>query len=188
MAYIEASVSRQQASTVAQQRQGRGFRKVFGKRQPPVDVPLRGDGSLPCIELIWFPHYLISITVTSRKGRGEITVLVEGYSGAFVIFEMHEVIVQGDPPKRTYPPTLTEEAATEIGRKRLVRAIMHQRSRGSKPMLEETATVSLLQYPYWVYYYERRPSLLDIRVVDGVMGSLVGTKTKVAILEAFAAA
>ena len=45
----------------------------------------------------------------------------------------------------------------------------------------------LLLYPFWVYYYERKPGALDILIEDAVTGAKGGAKTKAAILNAFKA-
>lgn len=144
-----------------------------------------GAGRLPAIELIWFPHYLIPIRLTTPKVESWQTVSVEGGSGAFAIFDVEDEVKNGVPNARLYPPKLSEADAVKEGRNRLLRTIMHQRSRGAKPKLGETGAVRLLQYPYWVFYYERRRKFVDVKVVDAIMGRRAGAKTRAAVLDAF---
>jgi hypothetical protein len=138
--------------------------------------------------LVWLPYYIIPVKVCSRRGEGEITVSVDGCSGSFAIFEMHNDIVEGDIDGETFPPKLDEQDAARIARKQLLATIMRQRSNREKPAPEEVLDVDLLYWPVWVYYYERRPGRLDIRVLDALTGSKPGPRLKTAVLAAFASA
>jgi hypothetical protein len=143
---------------------------------------------LPFAEPAWLPYYIIPIKVSSSRGESQITVSVEAYSGAFAIFQMHADIVDGEVDGETFPPRLTEEEAARIGQKELLATIMRQRSRGQKPVPGAVISVDVLHYPFWVYYYERRPGFLDIKVLDAATGSKPGGKTRIALIEAFSAA
>ena len=114
-----------------------------------------------------------------------MTVSVEAYSGAFAIFEMHPYLLDSPPPGDHFPPRIPESEAVETGRRELQHTILRLRSMGGKPVVGEAQRVELLQYPFWVYYYERRRGLLDIKLLDAVTGGKGGAKTKVGVLEAF---
>lgn len=137
------------------------------------------------IERVWLPLYLVTFHVSSPKGPGFIRVFVEAYSGAFAIFQMNDAIVEGALAEEWFPPKMSEQEAVERGRAELLHTILRQRGAGGKPLIETCEAVEVLHYPFWVFYYERRPGLLDIKVLDAATGDKAGAKTKAAILEAF---
>lgn len=184
MAYVQHVVSRSHAIDVITARRG-VLRSLLRRNHERPEIHEPGSGKLPAIEPIWFPHYLVTVQTHSARGNAEITVSVEAGSGAFAIFQLENEIQEGEPPGELHPPALSEPEATELGRKLLLRTILVQRSRGQKPRLGATKAVRLLQYPYWVYYYARRGALIDIKAVDGVLGTRTGAKTRTAILQAF---
>ena len=67
-------------------------------------------------------------------------------------------------------------------------ALMAHLGLASEERLREVLGVDLLHWPIWVYYYERQPGRLDIRVLDAVTGSKPGPRVRVSLLDAFAAA
>jgi hypothetical protein len=83
---------------------------------------------------------------------------------------------------------LDENEAARIARKELLAVIMRQRSGRKKPLPGNVVNVELLQYPFWIYYYERRRERLDIRVLDAVTGSKPGPSIRASFLNAFASA
>ncbi len=142
---------------------------------------------MPRIERVWLPYYVVTLKLASPRGEGAVSVSVEGYSGAFAIFEMHDDLVEGDLEEEAFQPMLSEEEAVAIGRRELLRTILRRRGQREKPVIEETLGVEVFYYPYWVYYYERRRGLLDIRIQDALTGEKGGNRTRYGILSAFAA-
>jgi hypothetical protein len=156
------------------------FRKLFGQnRSLPV------AGRLPHLEQVWLPYYLIQINTRVRESVTAVAVSVEAHSGAFAIFEMHDILTEGTPTGESFPPKLDASEAERLGRQALLAAFLRQVRTLKKSELLETLSVTLFLYPYWVYYYERRPELLDIRLLDAVTGQKAPSRTKAAILEAF---
>lgn len=143
------------------------------------------SGRLPYAELLWLPHYLIHIRVRSPKGAGEIAVSVEARTGAFAIFQMDEDLRDGLPEGDLLPASLTPDQAARIGRDRLMETILRRRGHLQKPVPEGVTRMDSFYYPFWVFYYERRPGRVDIKLFDAVRGDPGGPKTKVAVLEAF---
>lgn len=140
---------------------------------------------LPRLELVWLGHYIVPVKVTSRRGPGQIDVAVEGHSGAFSVFERHRNLVERDIEEEAFPPRLTEAEAAAIGRKELLKTIMRRRGQLGKPTITDTLPPSVFYYPFWVYYYERRKGLLDIRVLDALVHKKAGPKNRSGILSAF---
>ena len=143
-----------------------------------------GPRRLPCVELIWLPHHLINMRVTSRRGPGEISVVVEGHSGAFAVFERHENLVDGLPAENAFPPKLDTEEALGIARRQLLRSIMRRRGQRYKPVIEGAVHAGVFHYPFWIYYYERRRGRIDIRILDALTGEKGGARTKAGVLSA----
>jgi hypothetical protein len=165
----------------------RRFGNLFGLLRRRSSVSPSGK-TLPHIELVWLPQYLITLNVTARRGPGQITVSVDAHAGAFAIIDLQGALAEGDVEGEAFPPKMGEEEAVEIGRKQLQRSIMKRRGQRHKPVVEDLAHVEVFHYPYWVYYYERRRGYLDIVVRDAATGEKTGSRPKVAVVEALAAA
>jgi hypothetical protein len=131
------------------------------------------------------PYYVIRFEVGGPHGTGVMTVSVDAHAGTFAVFLAQADVVEGPVRGEAFGPALSEEEAIDAARKGLLRALLSQRSKGRRMKPGDVKHVDLLRYPYWVYYYERRRGLLDIRVVDARSGERPGTKTKYAILSAF---
>ena len=147
--------------------------------------PTDPDASRPRAELVWMPSYLLTIRLESKQGPSEVTCSVDACSGSFAFFQMHDAIVDGEAEGETFPALLDEAAAENIAREELMKVILRRRSRAGKPLPTKTLRAELLSYPYWVYYYQRRPGLIDIKVLDAATGRPVGNKIKIGILDAF---
>lgn len=173
MRFLDARLTESAARAVFERP---GWRNLWGLRT--------GRGRVSRAELLWFPHYLISIAVNSRKGPGRVFVSVEGHSGAFMIVEIEADFTEGTPGREVFPPRLSEAEAIEVGRHELLKSIMRRRGHRDRPVIEETLAAELFYYPFWVYYYERRRGLLDIRVLDAVTGEIGRAKTKAGVLSA----
>ena len=97
-------------------------------------------------------------------------------------------MVGGEAEGDTFPGGLAGAEAEKVDGEGLVKVILRRRSRAGKPLPPKTLRAELLSYPYWVYYYQRRPGLIDIKVLDAATGRPVGNKIKLGVLDAFKAA
>lgn len=161
------------------------WKRFIGRRRAAASET--GGRTYPYAERIWFPYYLFTIEVTSRKGAGFMQVTVESWSGAFAIFQLDEYLSDADRAEGdVFPHRRDMDACAISAREDLLHTILRQRSRmGGKPMPGEITAREPILYPLWVYYYFRRKNLLDIKVVDGATGRLIGHRTRGAILQAF---
>ena len=145
-------------------------------------------GELPHMELIYFPYYAVAYAVRKKQTTGVMHVLVEAWSSAFLVVNWQGELTEGEPLGPVFPPRLDEEEAVRSGREYLVSAILRQRgSRRDRPVPEEAVSVQLVHLPLWVYYYARKREFLDIRVMSALDGELLGQRSKVGVLDAFAA-
>lgn len=142
---------------------------------------------LPRLELVWLPYYLICFRGQSPAGEQTLTVSVQGHCGAFAVFQMHELLVEGDPPGPFFPPQMSESAAVLVGRKELVGTLLRVRSVRGSFTPEEMLSTEIVQYPYWIYYFLRRRKSIDFKTLDAVTGELAASKLKSAVLSAFCA-
>ncbi|MCA9437465.1 MAG: hypothetical protein KC978_16900, partial [Candidatus Omnitrophica bacterium] len=85
MRIIEPRVSEASALAHFERREWKNLWGLFRVRSDPAKRP-----SLPRTQLVWLPHYIVTVLVDSKIGPGEIDVSVEAHSGSFAIFEMHE--------------------------------------------------------------------------------------------------
>lgn len=146
--------------------------------------------NLPRLEQIWFPYYLLEYALQYPDKTGTMTITVEAWSGAFALFDDTDGgVMHGQPDDEhdLFPPSLTLEEAEKFGRDGLVRAILHQRRRRVRPTPGDVLRAELLYYPLWVWYFERRPGFIDIKVRDAHNGKSVGGRTRRGIMDAFAA-
>lgn len=182
MLYVDPRVSKASALQFFERRR---FGNLWGILNRRPSVSEAGERRAPFAELVWLPHYMITVRVTSSRGPGEIVVSVEAHSGAFAILDTRDGLVEGEPEGGAFPPKLDEAEAVRIGRKELLRSIMRRRGQRHRPVIEDTLAIELFLYPYWVYYYERRKGLLDIQVLDAVTREKGRVRTKVGVLSAF---
>lgn len=152
---------------------------LHGKSAPPELLA----APLPKLELVWIPHYLIDFRVQSSNAHETITAIVDGYIGAFALFRLHEGISEEDFPHKPIPPRMSGDDAVVLARKSLLTASMAQRGRRRKLLVQEHLATELVQYPYWIYYFLRR-AVIDIAVMDAVIGDFQGPKIKAACLAA----
>ncbi|HOZ48003.1 MAG TPA: hypothetical protein PLO37_25780 [Candidatus Hydrogenedentes bacterium] len=162
------------------------FRNLFGL-VPPRTAKMVPGSKAPYVELVWLPFYLITLRVSSPRGPGTISTSVEGYSGSFAIFQMHDNLVEGDVNGEYFPPQLTTEEAVGIARKELLLSIMRRRGQQEKPCIEDTVGLDLFYYPFWVYYIRRRRRFIDILLQDALTGERGGNRNKMGLLNAFVA-
>ncbi len=140
------------------------------------------------VHLIWMPHYLIDLEIESVKGTAVQQVTLDAWGEVFALWNFELPPETGQPDGESFPPRLDEATAVSKATLSLTGTTLHMRGQKGKPQVNRHTAIRLLYYPYWVYYFERRPGRYDIRVVDGVIGELPGNQMKRAILEAFIAA
>jgi len=139
------------------------------------------------LERVWMPYYLFEYGLESKGLERSVVVSVDGWAGEFSLFGTSPTVNDESIEEDWYSPKLDGDEAQAIAKRELALAVLRRRSRGEKPSVGGLLSSDLLLYPFWVYYYERRPGALDILVQDAVTGAKGGAKTKVAILEAFKA-
>lgn len=172
----------------------RGWRMAFNRfrrKIPSRRVLTENSGRrvFPFVEKIWLPYYLYTFEVTSRMGPGTIIVTIESWSKAFAIFQLDEFLTEGPVEGgEVFPPRLDIDVCEKTAREDLLHTIMRQRSRsGGKPIPGNVIARETIFYPLWVYYFERKRGLIDIKVVDGATGQQVGHRTRSGVLAAFMA-
>ncbi|MCF6284470.1 MAG: hypothetical protein L3K26_04710 [Candidatus Hydrogenedentes bacterium] len=163
------------------------WQRYAGRAWPKKTHPSGRD--LPYIEQIWFPYHLYTFEMTSPKGPGLMTVSVEAWSKAFAIFQLGEQLSDTQPETgEVFAPKLSIEDCEPTARDDLLHTVMRQRSRsGGKPVPGDIIERETILYPFWVYYYQRKKGLLDLKIVDGISGRQIGHRTRGAVLEAFLA-
>lgn len=160
----------------------RSTKRLFFRRATPK-YPLKSER----LERVWMPYYLFEFTLDSKGVERPVVVSVDGWAGEFSLFgkspTLNDELIEED----RFSPKLDSEKAQAIAKRELTLAVLRRRSRGEKPSVGNLISTDLLLYPFWVYYYERKPGALDILIQDAVTGAKGGAKTKVAILQAFKA-
>jgi len=179
--YIEARVSKETALRFFTRRR---LRNAYGLLRSRRRL-LPSGREIPYIERVWMPFYIVTLRVVSHRGPGEVTVSVEGYSGSFAIFQMHEDLVEGALTEEWFPPRMSEEEAVRVGREQLLQTILRRRGQQEKPVVEETLGIDVIYYPFWVYYFERRPGVLDIALQDALTAERGGNRNRAGLLDAF---
>lgn len=150
----------------------------------PAATAARGR-PLPFAEVVWMPFYLVTIGLRTPAGDTTVTVSVDAYGGSFALFAMQDALRDGSVPGEHFAPRLDEAAAVAAARRSLLQLILRRRSREGKPVPGDNLAVELVWLPFWVYYFERKRGLLDIKVRDAATGGAVGARMKTAVLDAF---
>lgn len=153
------------------------IRRVFGLQHAPA---LR-------IELIYLPHYSITVPVYQGESRSTAGAAIEALSGAFSLRRYKDELLSDTPPEpgEVFTPKIQEDEALDIARDGILRNALRERGGRRTFQWADAEAVELLQHPFWVYYYARRRGLLDIRLLDAVTGDRPGSKTKGSVLDAF---
>ena len=160
------------------------WRNLHGLLLPRPTATMKGT-RLPRLERVWLGYYQIDLRIRLGREPGVQAVSVEGHSGSFAYFDMHNALSDGLPQEPFFPPAIPEEAAVRIGREECLRSILRRRSQQKKPTIEETLEVSIFYYPYWVWYFARRNGRLDIRIQNAYTGDPGGNRTRAGLLKAF---
>ena len=162
----------------------RGGKRSTG-RFPRASEPQRLHGSVPLPEMLWLPYYRVRFTAPRDGGSVSLEALVDGYELTFTPWDVSTLrwTEQGD--RGSFVPTIDADAASVAARQGVLESSL-RRAEWTRNVREvETEQVELMQYPYWVYYFERRSDKLDFRMLDGVTGRPGGAKMKLALLKAF---
>ena len=184
MKHLPASISADAAR--AKIERGIAFRvdRSLGRIIPTFRSPIETGRPLPFLELAWMPQYLLTFALHGPRAPESVSATVDGYSSQFALF-LAEKQVLDDPIDADLPePELAPERAEYIAREGLLKWVMRHHRTGHVKVGALLST-EVLRYPFWVYYYQRRRGLLDVRVADAVTGELPGSKTKYAIVRAF---
>ncbi|MBN1344709.1 MAG: hypothetical protein JXQ73_18600 [Phycisphaerae bacterium] len=141
--------------------------------------------SLPYLELVRLPYHHLVFEAATRGVTREAHVLVGGCDGQFTLMDMSSLRLGELSEVETFGATIDEGQAVQLARSGLVAAVLRSPGWGGKPRIGELMGSEVVQYPFWVYYHERRAGRLDIKVLDAVTGKLPGPKVKGSILQAF---
>lgn len=141
------------------------------------------------IETVWMPFHRVTFQTEGQEKdkTSSLDTTVDAWSGAFAIVSFESELHYGYPPGEYFQPQLDENDACDIAYKQFLHTVMRQRSRGKKPLPKHIHEVSLLYWPFWILYIQRK-RMLDIRLLDAVTAQPGGNRTKVGILQAFTAA
>jgi len=157
----------------------------FGRKSRSPSAAARTARPLPYLETVWLPHYHVRIETVLKGACSDVDTLVGGHEGGFAVMDLADVPDLVDVDELAFRPAIDEAKAIEIARTGLMTALMRSPGWRARPTVGPVRHIELLQYPFWVYYYQRRRSRLDIKVLDAVTGQMPGPKLKCAILTAF---
>lgn len=186
MRHVTSRMPREAAERVAGRGWAMAWRRMRGRLRSREGSEAK---KLPFAERIWMPYHLFTFEVSSRKGPGTLVVSVETWSGAFAIFQLEEFLKDdGRDEGEVLPVRRSPDECAVSAREDLIHTILRQRSRmGGKPTPGAIVAQETVLYPLWIYYYARKPGMIDIKIVDAVSGQMVGHRTRGGVLEAFLA-
>lgn len=180
MQYARPQFDADEAARLLSKRRFDSIRKLFGGVAAP---PIR-------IELVYIPHFVITIPVFQGESKSTVTAAIEASSGAFSLRRYTDDILASEMPDRAdeFAPRISEEEALAIARDGILKNALRERGGRRSFKWADPESVELLQHPFWVYYHHRRRGFIDIRLLDAVTGDRPGSKTKGGVLDAFVAA
>ncbi len=180
MIHVPSRVSADEARAFFTRRR---WRNLFGALLPKETVTATGT-RLPKLEQVWLGYYQIDLQVRIGRTPAVQSVSVEGHSGAFALFALHETLQDTPLEGPAFAPAIPEDEAVLIGREECLKNVLRRRSQQKKPAIEETLGTRIFYYPYWVWYFTRR-GRLDIRLMDAYTAGPGGNRTRSGLLSAF---
>lgn len=158
------------------------MRNLYGMLRPRP-VKLAPNGLPASLELVWMPVYAFQMTMSRGGKKGTIWVSVDASFGGFALFERLDALEDGDPQGEVFDPAIEIHDAEQLARNGLVRFLL--RRRGAKPNAVKLEGHSFYHTPVWVYYFHRFGKKIDLAVLDGYTGDKMGSRMRIAILDAF---
>ena len=157
---------------------------LLGRAKPPVVSPVPGARTLPRLECLWMPCWLVEFVTELRGEVGVVGVCVDAWTGFIVLSERREALRAEAPPGDSFPPLIPAEQAEEIARKGLFQMIMRRRGQLAKPHIREISQVLLFHAPYWVYYHRASGGRVGVTLMDAYTGNPCGGQVRQSVLNA----
>ncbi len=138
-------------------------------------------------ELVYLPQYLVTFELKDATTTRLAAVLVGAHEPTATLWDVTHTDWVETTEELEFPPSVDPQLAKQLAR-RQVNASLRRLMPGARewPTLD-CATIELVGYPYWTYYFHRRARLFDVRLLDAVSGRPAGARLKVALLTALAA-
>lgn len=138
-------------------------------------------------ELVYLPQYLVTFELKDASTTRPAAVLVGAHEPTATLWDVTHTDWVETTEELEFPPSVDPQHAKQLAR-RQVNASLRRLMPGARewPSLD-CATIELVGYPYWTFYFHRRARLFDVRLLDAVTGRPAGARLKVALLTALAA-
>jgi hypothetical protein len=202
LSFLQPQVERSDAWWRLHRRRYRWLEFVtrIGRRQIPRSshVPDRTSTDcrtgLPKLELIWLPHYRVSLQAaesspevdgSSRQARPSVEILVDGFDRRATPFLLTNVNWLSNIEQVPYEPNVTAQDAIALAHQALLDVGLLRSPWAQGVTTWETLHVDVIHYPFWVYYYRVRHRI-DIRLLDALTGKPTGPGGKISLLSALA--
>ncbi len=140
------------------------------------------------LELLWLPHYYISLEQDVQDRRVRAAVLVGGHDRRAVLCDLAGVSRRAAADQERFQPELDQTEALRIARRAILEAALRRPGWQRPPATPPSLHVELVHYPFWVYYYECRRQRLGVAMLDALTGKPTGPAVKTALLAALAGA
>jgi hypothetical protein len=182
--HLPATLSAEAARARVEKSKSFRIDRLIAAVVPSFLPPLQTARPLPYLELVWMPQYLMTFAMHGRRGAETASVTVDGLTSQFALFFADHQLREGAPEGELPEPEIGPDRAEAIAR-RAAQSWLLRYHRVRKLNIGAMQSIEVLRYPFWVYYYQRRPGLLDLRVVDAVTSELPGSKLKYGVVRAF---
>jgi len=164
---------------------------LYGLLRRPIRIAQDGvpdSRTPPFIEILWMPAYAVRLCALLRgKPSDDVWVTVDGCGGHVQVLEDTRHFALRDIEEESFPPSIAETEACELGRKGLLHYTLRQR-RLFKPIVQGVEEIACYWYPVWVCYLPRRfGTRIDFKVLDGHTGRLGGARLRIAVINALIA-
>ena len=147
---------------------------------------------MPYLEPLCLPTFLVSFEkpVNNKGAVRTMGSLVDGHGATCSICDL-DTMRWDEPnahsePTESFEPRLSPKEAEAIARQQLRLLLLRRPGWRRKVETPDPKRSELIDYPYWVYYYQRRRALLDVKILDAVTGEVTGPKIKTSLLDALA--
>jgi hypothetical protein len=145
-----------------------------------------GSLTLQKLELVYIPHYIFALELTTRNGLRKVMISVDGIMGSFAVFNLENVQFSQQALSETFEFVLPEAEARERALFEYRRVLLgYSLKRHDLVSVNKIIDCHYVHYPFWVGYFLKR-NRYDFAAIDGLSGQKQGVKMRKVFLMAFA--
>ena len=134
------------------------------------------------VEMIYVPHYLFRVTLTTRSSEGEY-LAIDAIHGLFSYYNSQDTQDSPNREATVFAFQLDRETAQARGLSAYSRAVYQVSLKsGGRLEIKDVVFEKRMYFPYWVGYFSAK-GRISFSTIDAVSGAEQGSKFKPIILQ-----